>query len=152
MTEVLLISKSQTTDHGVPYLGEIWSQAAVDRLLHEHDWEPVSDDRRYSQNAEPKTIVPCDVARDSHRYPASHTIVSLRDPMHRADPDLIETFSELGTEALQYSNHAVSIVEVPDDMEYSIRTRGSGEYIAEQHRTITPSSSDTTIYRTSNRG
>lgn len=55
-------------------------------------------------------------------------------PEKRDDPDLVAVVEELGERA--NGDHAqLAVVEIPDDVEYSIQEYDGIEWIAEKHRT-----------------
>lgn len=55
-------------------------------------------------------------------------------PEDRSDPDLVAVVEELGEKA-NGSHAQLAIVEIPDDIEYTIQEYDGIEWIAESHRT-----------------
>jgi hypothetical protein len=56
------------------------------------------------------------------------------DRLTRADPDLIDVIEELAAEADGFCAK-LRVVEIPDDVEYSIEEYDGLEWVAEKHRT-----------------
>jgi hypothetical protein len=54
--------------------------------------------------------------------------------LDRTNPFLIETVEELGDEANGWLSE-LKVVEIPDDVEYTIEEYDGAEWIAEKHRT-----------------
>lgn len=52
----------------------------------------------------------------------------------RDDPVLVQVVEELGTKADGWASH-LKVVEIPDDVEYTIEDYDGVEHIAEVHRT-----------------
>lgn len=54
--------------------------------------------------------------------------------LDRSDPILIEVVEEMGEDS--YGNHAkLTIVDIPDDVEWEIEEYDGSEWVAEKHRT-----------------
>jgi len=58
-----------------------------------------------------------------------------RDDIERNDIHLIETIEELGTEKASAKHSKLKVVEIPDDVDYTIEEYEGFEHIAEVHRT-----------------
>lgn len=57
------------------------------------------------------------------------------DEMPRNDADLIAVVEKLGAEAASGRHAALAIVEIPDDVEWTIEEYDGHEHVAEKHRT-----------------
>ena len=74
-----------------------------------------------------------DVVRDG--IPEEHYYYeSFYDDATRCDPILIEVIEELGEEVASGSCAALSIVEIPDGVEFEISEYDGNEHVAEKHR------------------
>ena len=88
------------------------------------------------EDARPKEI---DWAKSSQKERAAYnesyrnSVLYDRD-ISRTDPDLIKTVEELGS-AADGRCAELAIVEIPDDVEYTIEEYDGSEHIAETHRT-----------------
>lgn len=69
-----------------------------------------------------------------HRTNKNHGYWYANSQIKRSDPELIQVIEELGVRAnSQFAD--LSIVEIPDDIEYSINEYDGIEWVAEAHRT-----------------
>jgi hypothetical protein len=62
------------------------------------------------------------------------TAIKYEDDIKRNDPILIQIVEELG-EAANGSYARLKVVEIPDDVEWTIKEYDGDEWIAEKHRT-----------------
>lgn len=53
----------------------------------------------------------------------------------RSDPTIISLFEELGSERSSGNYSRLKLIEIPDDVEYSIEEYDGKEWVAEVHRT-----------------
>lgn len=68
------------------------------------------------------------------RYVRSNNLIFSDYDLERTDPILVQVIEELGEESFgDYA--ALEIIEIPDDIEYSIEEYDGLEHIAESHRT-----------------
>jgi hypothetical protein len=56
-------------------------------------------------------------------------------PDDRSDPKLIQVIEELGSEKASGSCAKIALVEIPDDVEFTIEEYDGLEHVAEKHRT-----------------
>ena len=57
------------------------------------------------------------------------------DVYDRADPELISVIEELGSERASARSSSLQIVEIPDEVEWTIVDYDGREHVAEKHRT-----------------
>lgn len=62
-------------------------------------------------------------------------IESENDYAYRSDPRLIQAIEELGAEKASGRFAALKIVEIPDDVEWTIEEYDGVEWVAKKHRT-----------------
>ena len=55
--------------------------------------------------------------------------------MYRSHKDFIDTLEAIGLENASYYQNKLKIVEIPDDIEWTIQNEDGIEWIAEKHRT-----------------
>jgi hypothetical protein len=64
----------------------------------------------------------------------SGTVVAYEDKIKRDDPILVEIVEQLGEAA--YGDFAkLKVVEIPDDVQWTVEEYNGAEWIAEKHRT-----------------
>lgn len=74
-----------------------------------------------------------DEEKEAHNKKYSEQTFYDRD-IKRNDPYLIQTIEELGSEAASGKYAELKIVEIPDDVEWTIEKYDGLEWVAERHR------------------
>ena len=85
------------------------------------------------QKLDDKLVITDDTAM-LHRETLWLTEDLLGCPSFRANLNLVEVVEKLGDEASDYDS-GLKIVEIPDDVEYTIEDYDGAEWVAEVHRT-----------------
>ena len=98
--------------------------------LHSTYWKVPPEDRPIQP--EPWTSAPLE---DRQRYNTEYVKKSVYDgDIPRDDPHLVRVVEELGREA-DGPHASLSIVEIPDGVEWQIEEYDGNEHVAEKHRT-----------------
>ena len=110
----------------------VYPEQSKDYWKHWNYWTVKPEDRIESKEGESFTSMSMD-ERIAYNHAYSEQTVYERD-IERDDPALVQAVEELGVKA-NGKFAELSVVEIPDDVEYSIEEYDGYEHVAELHRT-----------------
>ena len=110
----------------------VYPEQSNDYWKHWNYWTVKPENRIETKEGESFTSMSMD-ERIAYNHAYSEQNAYERD-IERDDPALVQTVEELGVKA--NGRHAeLSVVQIPDDVEYSIEEYDGYEHVAELHRT-----------------